>query len=800
MGSSLHEYERFFRLERGGAADIWLAVRKGPAGFRKLLVIKQLHPELAADPTFVSLFLDEARLSAELSHPNIIQTLEVDGAGIEFFLVLEYLEGQTLSAIRQHVRLPLPLEVTICRDVLRALEYAHDLRGLSGTQLGIVHRDINPDHVFVTYEGIPKLTDFGVAKATNRRTRAITGLFHGRARYASPEQVTRGAVDRRTDLFAVGAILWEGLVGQRLWGERTEIEILRDLGQGKVPPVPLKVRACEPELARICDRALAVTPGDRFETAAEFRDELESYLKARSVGIEPRALADLLGKQFAEQRVRLRFAIEEELMKLRARGTQEIPLIPSRSEQRDSDVLDDLDRSLLDPTLSHLVLRRRIATEALTSYEAVDMRTQLSVTVEIHERVLFESIQQRVRDLVAAHHPTLCCVIDAGPLTATQGSYLVRERPAGRPLEVLLNDHGCIAAVDAVDVVIELGRSLVSAHRQGFFHGEISASTVWLQGYAGTYSLKLSGLPLFPERSERRGGTDWVTSSITPRHDVRALAALLFRLVTGHHPGPPPHDGMIHPIILECYPDLGNLLERCSSASLQPWLDLRAFLADLERLDRSRLLSLTGSGHRLRAGKSHTSLSRPITAPRRVRDESRHDIWVFTTDPVFMNPEIVRGLESAGHLGTVTWIREETHRDLLEQAKYGTLDPPSLLVFGDRDLIEGDPLLALLTDVPEVSRMMISASADEELLHRAANEIGIDRHIHPPCSAASVVTAIGGVLQRAASVRQLAAGFRTALLQMQVSGLDAAIALSRHRSLPIVVAPTDVRSDQFGVA
>jgi len=212
----LGKYRLIAELGHGGMAEVFLAVAQGPAGFNKLTVIKQIRPQLADDPEFLSMFLDEARLAARLNHPQIVQTNEVGHEANRYFIAMEYLEGQPLNRVVNRVgreRFPLAMHIGLLADTLAGLHYAHDLTDYDGTPLEVVHRDVTPHNIFITYEGQVKVVDFGIAKAMNSSSETKTGVLKGKVAYMAPEQARGEKVDRRADVFSVGVMLWEAAVG-----------------------------------------------------------------------------------------------------------------------------------------------------------------------------------------------------------------------------------------------------------------------------------------------------------------------------------------------------------------------------------------------------------------------------------------------------------------------------------------------------------------------------------------------------------------------------------------------------------
>jgi hypothetical protein len=293
---------------------VYLAFVQGPGGFDKLKVVKRLRPDLSADPHFLSMFLDEARLCARLNHPNIVQTFEADFDGVNYYIEMEYLEGQSFDAVvRRAARgggVPLPLALWVIHQTLSGLHYAHELRDAGGAPLRVVHRDVSPHNLMVTYEGTVKILDFGIAKAANSSAETRTGVVKGKATYMSPEQAARAPVDRRADLFAVGIILWQALTSARIWGDLEDDQIFARLRAGDIPS-PRTVKTDLPEaLEAICMKALAARREDRYATAAEMQVAIESWWSTNS---ETRATNKLLGDYVAELFAEHRRAVQAEI-------------------------------------------------------------------------------------------------------------------------------------------------------------------------------------------------------------------------------------------------------------------------------------------------------------------------------------------------------------------------------------------------------------------------------------------------------------------------------------------------------
>jgi len=297
-------------------ADVFLTVSEGPFKVNKLLVVKQLRHELSEDEQFRSMFLDEARLAARLNHPNVVQTYEVGSDANGHFIAMEYIDGQPLHALLRRLkrRLPIGYHVTILTHVLSALDYAHDLRDFDGTELSIVHRDVSPQNVIVTYEGQVKLVDFGVAKSTIAVSETQAGVVKGKAAYMSPEQMTFSQVDRRADVFAVGVMLWEALAEKRLVppDQEGEAVFLRRV-KGEEPRLGEVAPESPPELIEICERAMATDPSTRYATAAEMRVALDRFLDESSLRATTQDLATLMRDHFSKERAAMQQKVTEQL-------------------------------------------------------------------------------------------------------------------------------------------------------------------------------------------------------------------------------------------------------------------------------------------------------------------------------------------------------------------------------------------------------------------------------------------------------------------------------------------------------
>lgn len=330
--ATIGKYRVLAELARGGMGRVYLALAEGAGGAQKLLVLKTLHGGARADPASLRLFLLEGRIATRLNHPNIVQTYEAgrDEANIHY-LAMEYLEGQSLRRIlgKASPRGPVPLELQlrVFIDALSALSYAHELTNFDGTPLKIVHRDVSPQNLVVTYEGQVKLVDFGVAKARDDREDTKSGVLKGKLSYMAPEQMREAkSIDCRTDIFAMGILMWEAVAGKRLWEGMTQVEILNAVKAGKYPQLSLEALERSPRLAEIISRAMAPSPDDRYQTASALQEDLEEILPTFPEPSTNRALAKRVAADFADARLGIRTLIEKQLTLFRTAAQPPKPL------------------------------------------------------------------------------------------------------------------------------------------------------------------------------------------------------------------------------------------------------------------------------------------------------------------------------------------------------------------------------------------------------------------------------------------------------------------------------------------
>jgi serine/threonine protein kinase len=306
---SLETYGRYQLLKKlatGGMAQIYLARQLGPEGFEKLLVVKRILPHLAENEEFVTMFLDEARIAARLNHPNVVQIFDLGAQDDSFFIAMEFIHGEDIRRVWKHadkIGKPIPLAL-ICRMIIDAcagLDYAHKKADQSGRPLNIVHRDISPQNILVSFEGGVKVVDFGIAKAADQATVTKSGVLKGKYSYMSPEQAAGQAIDNRTDIFALGVLLYELLTGTRLFKRATDIQTLNAVGECKVaPPSEINDRV-PPELDAIVMKALTKDRHQRFAEARHLGAALEEWVLSNQLPSSAAALGEFMRDIYAER-------------------------------------------------------------------------------------------------------------------------------------------------------------------------------------------------------------------------------------------------------------------------------------------------------------------------------------------------------------------------------------------------------------------------------------------------------------------------------------------------------------------
>ncbi|NUP10224.1 MAG: protein kinase [Polyangiaceae bacterium] len=282
-------YALYDELASGGMASVFLARLLGPVGFSRTVAIKRMHPQFAKEPEFVSMFIDEARLAARIRHPNVVPTLDVVCTDGELFLVMEYVQGESLSRLmKRAARATGPMDpkiaLPILIDALQGLEAAHNATTETGAPLNIVHRDVSPQNIMVGVDGAARVFDFGIAKASGRLHTTRDGVIKGKLAYMAPEQLTGKVVTPHADLYAAAVVLWEALAGRRLFDGEHEAQVIHQILDGVTSGPRAHNPTVSPELDAIVLRALCLDPTQRFPTAKAMAEALEALGQQASPG------------------------------------------------------------------------------------------------------------------------------------------------------------------------------------------------------------------------------------------------------------------------------------------------------------------------------------------------------------------------------------------------------------------------------------------------------------------------------------------------------------------------------------
>jgi serine/threonine protein kinase len=336
----LGRYRLLLELGQGGMARVFVAFSSGLGGFNKLVVLKVMRDELRENEDSRAMFLAEARLAARMNHQNIVQTLEVGEDGGRYFICMEYLEGQTLGRLLKKTSdtpLPLAARLELICQVLEALGYMHAFTDPDGTPLRLVHRDISPNNIFVTFDGTAKVLDFGVAKAVGVSSATEAGTFKGKLGYAAPEQIL-GNSEQRSDVFAVGVLLWELLAYRRLAQDRTQQEIVQARMTGVDGDLMRQALGVPVDLLQICTRASAKRVEDRYATAQEMREALRAYIRSHNLECSAEQLRTLLSDLYADDRAEIRRLVDQRMKQAGREDNQSgapssIPVAPALLSQ-----------------------------------------------------------------------------------------------------------------------------------------------------------------------------------------------------------------------------------------------------------------------------------------------------------------------------------------------------------------------------------------------------------------------------------------------------------------------------------
>lgn len=336
--SRIGRYEIVGLLATGGMAEIFLGKLIGPSGFERPVVVKRVLPHLARVPSFVDMFVDEARIVAGIHHPNVVQVQELAHEADELFLVMEYLEGESVGSLTRRLAgrgdtLEYALAAFLVAEACAGLHAAHELKDDEGYPRDLVHRDVSPQNVFVTYAGQCKVLDFGIAKAANRSTRTEAGQVKGKFAYMSPEQCMGKPLDRRSDVFALGVLLWELTTGRRLFKRGSEMLTFKAICEQRTARPSETMQGYPPELERVCMKALSRRREDRYQSALEMRRDLLGVARTLGLSDVPEEEIARLMRQLFEQRIE-----EKQEMLRRVRGGSLPTAIPAAELDEEIDL------------------------------------------------------------------------------------------------------------------------------------------------------------------------------------------------------------------------------------------------------------------------------------------------------------------------------------------------------------------------------------------------------------------------------------------------------------------------------
>ena len=327
----IDDYVVVARLGQGGMAEVFLALSVGPSGFRKLVAIKRLYKHMQSDAAAVDLFLAEAALAARLQHANVVQTHKVGTFQGQHFIAMEYLDGQPLNRVlsrlrSQESRVPAVLAAQFISDALDGLHYAHEARDYDGTPLGIIHRDVSPHNIFVTFDGHVKLLDFGIARVDSLEPTTRRGIINGKFAYMAPEQALGEYIDKRADIWGMGITLWECLAGQRLFRGCNDVTVMQSSLTEDIPWVSDVAPDVPEALARIVDKALQRDADRRFSSALKFKEALDGWLATQKSPRSRAHTATTMRALFADTIARRRETLRECLARVDA--IEPIPSVP----------------------------------------------------------------------------------------------------------------------------------------------------------------------------------------------------------------------------------------------------------------------------------------------------------------------------------------------------------------------------------------------------------------------------------------------------------------------------------------
>ncbi|MBX3250563.1 MAG: serine/threonine protein kinase, partial [Myxococcales bacterium] len=302
-------FGKYLLLERvnvGGMAEVFKAKAFGVEGFERLVAVKRILPSIAEDQEFITMFIDEAKIAVQLTHANVAQIFDLGRVSDSYFIAMEFVRGKDLRAIFDRVRkrgetVPVPMACYVIMKICEGLDYAHNKKDSAGRDLHLVHRDVSPQNILLSYDGEIKLIDFGIAKAANKAGKTQAGILKGKFGYMSPEQVRGLPLDRRSDVFSVGIVLYELLTGERLFVGESDFSTLEKVRNVEIMPPSTYNRKIPEELEQIVLKALAKDVDDRYQTAMDLHDDLQSFMYTSGNFFARKDLASYMKKAFSDE-------------------------------------------------------------------------------------------------------------------------------------------------------------------------------------------------------------------------------------------------------------------------------------------------------------------------------------------------------------------------------------------------------------------------------------------------------------------------------------------------------------------
>jgi serine/threonine protein kinase len=503
VGEQFGKYVLVGEIGVGGMAEVFLAIQTGLQGFLKVVTLKRVLPHLASHD-FIAMFIDEARIAARLEHPNIVKTFEFGENEGQYYTVMEYLAGEDLGSTMNRAAIskqPMSFQMAamIVAQLCNGLHFAHELTDTAGRPLGLVHRDINPSNIIITYAGEVKVIDFGVAKFNSSGSKTLTGTIKGKLAYMSPEQILARGIDRRSDIFSLGVVLWELVTGSRLFARESDAATLYAIMNDPIPKARRHRPNVPEELEAIISTALARTPADRYETCEEMQAAIDQFL-ATQPKFDARTLASTLESLFGSTRAEAKRSIA---------ATRALSKNVSLVMKLRTDVREGLAKHLTIRQQSEPLPRTRRAVGGIAAVVIVGTLAGLGYL------------------LLRNPQPTKATV--EAP-TSTLASLKVDSRPSGAAVFVGGEPTGLVTPATLsglspgeVEVRVELPSHTPTSHKFNLKAGEAATHLFELGSESGR--VVLSGLPagavILVEGTEHEAGE--VISMQTGRHDVRIV-------------------------------------------------------------------------------------------------------------------------------------------------------------------------------------------------------------------------------------------------------------------------------------